>query len=91
MKKLIITLLVSVMLAGCGDSMVHAGKNYPTYGLFNEKTKKSSNMCYEIIPGNVVWSVILIETIIAPVYFVGFSMFEPVRPKTSPTDNCGID
>jgi hypothetical protein len=48
-------------------------------------------MCYEIIPGNVVWSVILIETIIAPVYFVGFSMFEPVRPKTSPTDNCGID
>ena len=91
MKKFIIAMLVSVMLAGCGDPMFHAGKEYPTYGLFNELEKKSAKMCYEIIPGNVVWSIILVETIIAPIYFVGFSLFEPTRPKTSETDKCGID
>ena len=33
------------------------------------------------IVGNVVWSVLLVETVIAPIYFLGFSLFEPVGPK----------
>lgn len=79
MTKLI---LVAVMLvAGCGNNRVVAGTEYGTYGLFNEDTGRNPNVEYRLIVGNVVWSVILVRTIIAPVYFIGFSLYEPVGPK----------
>ena len=56
-------------------------KHYPTYGFFNQDELRSDKVCYRLSIGNVVWSVLLIETIIAPVYFVGFDLFEPVSVK----------
>lgn len=89
MKKLIIALLTITMLAGCGEPITIDGKEYPTYGFLNQVTSKSDNMCYEVSIGNIVWSILLIETVIMPVYFVGFSIFNPVgRPVNG---QCGID
>ncbi len=94
MKKLIATALILSMLAGCGDPLTvtekGVEKTYPTYGLFNTDTAKSDKMCYEVSVGNVVWSIILIETVVFPVYFIGWSLFNPVKLKPA-SGKCGID
>ena len=40
-----------------------------------------TNIKYEVIWGNLVLGILLCETIVAPVYFFGFSLFEPVGEK----------
>jgi hypothetical protein len=91
MKKLIALILIVSLLTACGRTMdittATGTKEYSTYGLFNQPNK---DVCYKISVGNVVWSIILIETIVMPVYFVGFSLFNPTGPKVNGT--CpGID
>lgn len=86
---------LSLLLAGCGKPQyLGEGKDkkyYPTYGLFNEGSSKSRHVCYDVSVGNVVWSIIGIETIIMPVYFVGWSIYNPVRLKKSADDQCTFD
>jgi len=69
------------MFTGCGDVKSINGKVYDTYGLLNINKKKNPDIEYKVIIGNVVWGCILVETIIAPVYFFGFSLYEPVGRK----------
>ena len=87
MKKILVIGLCVAMLAGCGHpqelTVNGKTKEYPTYGLFNQDTSKSENVCYEPSFGNVVWSVIGIENIVMPVYFIGFSIFNPVSVKVN--------
>jgi hypothetical protein len=83
-KKIIATLMVIALLsfsAGCGEDKKINGVWYETYGLINKHEVKDSNIRYRTIVGNVVWGIILVETLVAPVYFFGFSMYEPVGPK----------
>jgi len=91
MNKLVASLVAVSMLAGCGAPLSTPKKEYPTYGLFNESTSKSKDVCYEVSFGNVFWGVFLIETIALPIYFLGYSLYNPVRLKKDPTDTCGID
>ena len=92
MKKLIVlAVALSLLLAGCGHPLETKKMTYPTYGLFNEGSSKSKNVCYEISVGNVVWSIILIETVVMPIYFVGWSLYNPVRLKRSADDQCTLD
>lgn len=84
MKRIIVLLLIFAFLSvgiGCGDTKVIDGLRYDTYGIANADEKKNNDIQYRIIVGNVVWSVILVETIIAPIYFVLFSLYEPVGVK----------
>jgi hypothetical protein len=82
MKKILIVLVVlAFIVAGCGNTKVIDGVEYDTYGLFNEGKMKNENVEYRLIVGNVVWSIILVETIVFPIYFVGFSIYEPVGKK----------
>ncbi len=74
-----------VVLTGCGDTKVINGVEYDTYGLFDEAEKRNDNIQYELITGNVVWSIVLIETVAMPIYFIGFSMYEPVGLKSDST------
>ena len=76
-------LMMLVCLTGCGDTKQIDGITYDTYGLFNETDKKNPNIHYDLIIGNVVWGILLCETIVAPVYFFGFSLYEPVSKKES--------
>jgi hypothetical protein len=66
---------------GCGENKKINGVWYETYGLINKHEVKDSKIRYRTIVGNVVWGIILFETLIAPLYFFGFSMYEPVGPK----------
>lgn len=89
-KSIAILAAAALMLASCGQPLTYQGKEYPTHGLLNEDSSKSNNMCYELSVGNLILSIVLVETIVAPVYFLGFSLFNPVGPK-DPVKGCGID
>jgi len=79
--KYLLVLVLAVLLVGCGDTKVINNIDYDTYGLFNEEEKRNPDIEYELIVGNVVWSVILFETIAVPIYMIGFSLYEPVGLK----------
>lgn len=81
-KAVILLSVFLLFLSGCGNTKVINGVEYDTYGLINADNKKNPNIEYEVIWGNMFWGAILAETIIAPVYFFGFSLFEPVGPKS---------
>jgi hypothetical protein len=91
-KAIVLVVVLSVFLVGCGSPRTlgegSARRQYPTYGVFNEDTSRSNNVCYEVSAGNVVWSIILVETIVAPVYFIGYSIKNPVRLKKDANDSC---
>lgn len=83
--------MITFSLTGCGDTKRISLKDpktgevtsnvYDTYGFFNKNSKENPNIQYEIILGNVIWACILSGSIIFPVYFIGFSLYEPVGPK----------
>ena len=81
MRKMAIILICIAILVGCGNPKIINGKLYDIYGLLNKESKMNPDIEYTLITGNVIWSVILCETIIAPLYFVGFDLYEPVGLK----------
>lgn len=85
MLMVIVFLVTSMSIIGCGDTKSINGKTYDTYGLFNKDDKRNSDIEYEIIYGNIVWSVLLCSTVIAPIYFLGFSMYEPIGVRIDKT------
>lgn len=89
MKRILISILLASVLSACGSPIDYNGKHYPTVGVVNSVDKQSEKMCYEVSVGNVIWSIILIETIVAPIYFVGWSLWNPIGPKSE--SGCGID
>ena len=76
---IIVIIMMIFSLTGCGDSKVFNNIKYETYGLFNKEENKNPKIKYKIITGNIVWAIILSETIVAPIYFVCFDLYEPVR------------
>lgn len=72
MKRFIAALLcvvfLSVVTIGCGDGQSVNGKYCDTYGLLN-KESKCKDVQYRTVVGNVVWGILLVETIVAPIYF----------------------
>ena len=89
MKRLIAALCIvcifTITTIGCGDNMVIKGKEIETVGLVNMALNDASLLAikdpqvkYQVIWGNVIWGALLFGTVIAPIYFYGFSMFEPV-------------
>jgi hypothetical protein len=69
-------LLMLTVSMGCGNSKVIDGERHDTVGVFT-LDERDPDVCYTVIVGNVVWSVLLIESVVFPVYFVGFSILEP--------------
>ena len=88
MKK-IIGLTLALALVGCGRTACIDGKTYDTYGLLNQDSSKNSKIEYRLIVGNVIWSVILCESIVFPLYFIGFSLYEPIG-KAGDADTKGV-
>jgi len=81
MKKIITMLLCVAFLfvaSSCGEGRTVGGKYCDTYGLLNKHEVKCDNVQYRTIVGNVVWGIILVETVVAPIYFFGFSLYEPI-------------
>lgn len=77
-------LLSVVLFSSCAEEkdFIINGKNVTVepYGWFDLDAKNDS-IIYKVNIGNVVWSVILSETIIIPVVLTDNSFYEPVRKK----------
>jgi len=56
-------------------------KTYKTKGIFTQD-EKDPCIKYSLIAGNVAWAIIFFGTAVAPVYFFGFSLWEPARVKS---------
>lgn len=88
MKKLIILLFTVMLFASCAETEMFQVKNEQTgqvsiikakpYGWANASTVKIPGVTYQVCAGNVVWSILLFETVFAPVFLTGWSFYEPV-------------
>lgn len=79
MKKIIALICVLFLLSGlvgCATEKNVDGKYCGTYGLFNVENK-CEGVPYRTVVGNIFWGIVLVETIVAPIYFFGFSLYEP--------------
>lgn len=85
MRTAIILLLASTLFVGCADSkqMNINGKDVivEPYGWMNESSMKNDSVIYQVNPGNVVWSIICMETVVVPVVLTGNYLYEPIRKK----------
>lgn len=79
MKRLIAVLLCAAFLSvGCAESKRMASADCATiepYGIFNQEDE-DKRVSYRVSPGNVILSVIFIETLIVPVALVGWYLWE---------------
>lgn len=74
-KKLALAAVLAVSLSGCGDPAVIDGKYISTYGIAGDPVPCIK---YRVVVGNVIWGIVLSETVIAPIYFAGWSLYEPI-------------
>lgn len=81
--RALVAATVALALSGCADNRKMCGREYETYGLLNKDDVRDPSVKYSLSVGNVIWSVVLVETVIAPIYFIGFSLYEPVDLKTA--------
>ena len=81
--SVIFVFMFLITVCACGDPKNINGTVYQTYGIASEDTDKNEDIEYRMIVGNVVWSVLLCETFVFPIYFVLFSLYEPIGPKDS--------
>jgi hypothetical protein len=72
---------LALTVTACADSMVVDNHLYRPYGLIDRGTVMDPRIDYNVSWGNVFWGILLSETIIAPIYFFGFALFEPTGSK----------
>lgn len=77
-NKVLGVIVLVGLLSGCGKTKTIQGVTYGTYGLLNQNEMKNDQIRYEVIAGNVFWAAFFAETLVAPIYFVGYSLFQPV-------------
>jgi major membrane immunogen (membrane-anchored lipoprotein) len=82
-RSLLALVLVSCLaLTACGaDNKTIDGITYGTYGVANQTEMKNPNIQYEMSGWSIFWSIIFCETVIVPVYFIGWDLYEPVGKK----------
>lgn len=92
MRRPCLALLAFMLLVGaCSEPLQTPNKTYPPYGAFNADSAKSTDVCYEVSVGDVIISAVLFQTVVVPVYLIGWNVMEPVRIKQGPNDDCSID
>lgn len=78
-------LLMAFLFSGCADSkkININGKDVVVepYGWMNETAVKNDSVVYKLNTGNIVWSIVCVETVIVPIILTGNSLYEPVRKK----------
>lgn len=86
-KKIVASVMLGAMLlvsSGCGKDYTDpkTNKTYETRGFINGK---EPGVKYEVSTGNVIWTVLLGGGIVFPVYFLGFSIWNPIGVETPTT------
>ena len=89
MKRLallsILLLVVASLFTSCAEpKTIEINKKQVVvqpYGLANEQAVKNDSVVYQMSSGSVICAIIFCETVIAPIYIVGWDLYEPVRKK----------
>ncbi len=81
MKKILLILTLD-LFAGCAKDLQACGQTFTTTGVLTIK-EEVPGVKMNLVAGNVIWGILLSETLIAPVYFFGFSIWEPVSADCS--------
>lgn len=55
--------------------------NFEPCGIFDKDEIQNEKIKYEVCWGNVIWSCIFVETIIVPIQYIGYYLWEPVGLK----------
>ena len=84
MRRLILLILLAVTMCACHDSKVFRkadGSQFiaEPYGWADYNSKKMEGVMYDVSVGNIIWSILCVETVIVPVVLTGWYLFEPVR------------
>jgi hypothetical protein len=82
LHKILIIMAIALSLASCGGKSIN-GKFYEGYGIADEEAFKNPNVVYAISAESVIWGILLCQTIVIPIYIVGWDLWKPVRLKTS--------
>lgn len=82
-KSLLVLAVVSCLaLTACGaDDKTIDGITYGTYGVVNQTEMRNPNIQYEMSGWSIFWSIIFSETVVVPIYFIGWDLYEPVTKK----------
>jgi len=85
MKKFLLScIVILLLLTSCADSKQFEidGKQVTVepYGWF-DTTQKNDSINYKVNAGNVIWSIVLCETVAVPILLTGNELWEPVSKK----------
>ena len=81
MKRTIAAVVIGAILAlGCADSKVIDDKTYHAYGLLT-MNQQDPSIRYSKCWGNVFWGVVLVETIVIPIWLFGWGLYEPEEKR----------
>ncbi len=80
-KQIAIVLALALLLIGCAEHKTINGVTYLPYGLLNQEENKNPAITYEVPIENLIVGALLCETIIIPIYIVGWDLYEPVAVK----------
>lgn len=84
MKKIFIfAVILTVLLSGCAKSKTFKrsdGTEFTArpYGWMDRNDYRIDGVEYDVCTGNVVWSIVLSETIVGPFLITGVGLYEPV-------------
>lgn len=85
MKKLFLLIAITLIISSCADekTLTLNGRNetFEPYGWADYDELKNDSIYYKVCIGNVVWSVIGCETVIAPIWLTGWDLYEPIKVK----------
>lgn len=88
-RQAIAVLVAATMFLGACSSTIQ-GVEYSNYGPFNENTHRNPGVEYELDLGSLFIGLILVETIIGPIYCWGFNIYKPVRLKGADPRGNGV-
>jgi hypothetical protein len=83
MKRLLIALtaVAAVALSGCAGPLKTATKEYKPYGVANVEAVKDPAVKYQLSAGSIIVAIIFSETLVVPVYIVGWDLYEPISAQ----------
>lgn len=85
---MVMVLTIGVLTTSCADSKTFtdkSGKEFTAepYGWADADAYKMDTVVYSVNVGNIVWDILLVETVVVPVWLTGWQLYEPVRLKTT--------
>ena len=82
LTALVLAIALVGTTTGCAnEKVIVRGATYGSYGVVNREERENPEIQYDISWGNAFWGVVASPTIILPIYFFGYNLYQPVGIK----------